>query len=362
MTTVTFEHVTKTYDQMVGTSVQRATVLDDISIKVHNGEVLGVVGPSGSGKSTLLRIAAGIIAPDKGEILFDNQRIDEIPAIERGIGMVFQDGALMPHWEARKSVGFHLSLKKREAEVPARVARISQITGIGLEQLLDRMPRQLSGGERQRVGVARALARDPKLFLFDEPFSNIDAKLRAQARLELRRLLNEFPVTSIYVTHDQHEAIALSDRILVLDEGRVVQIGTFQQLYDSPVNQFVAQFIGSPPINILEGRVEGGRWVGKTFRGCEVRHDLPEGAAVNLGVRVEGVKVVLDESGENAIVTSVIPHLAERYLYVEVEGNHEAWALTLPLEQDVRRGDVLRCVLDENALYFFDGKTGQRIM
>ena len=172
--------------------------------------------------------------------------LSEIPTWDRGIGMVFQDGALMPHWEAERSVGFFLWLRKREAEVPVRVARIAEITGFGLEKLMKRRPSQLSGGEKQRVAIARALTRDPNVFLFDEPFSSLDAKLRASARVELKRLLREFPVTSIYVTHDQHEAIALAHRIAVMRAGKIEQIGDYQTLYENPLNLFVATFLGTP--------------------------------------------------------------------------------------------------------------------
>lgn len=265
----------------------------------------------------------------------------------------------MPHWAAGKSVGFFLWLRRREHEVPERMRRISQITGIGLEQLLDRRPSQLSGGERQRVGIARALARDPRVFLFDEPFSNIDAKLRGSARVELRRLLNEFPVTSVYVTHDQQEAIALCDRIAVMDDGRIAQIGTFQQLYTHPLTQFVAQFIGTPPINILHGHVQGHRWLGATFTGFEVRHDLADGARVNLGFRPNAVNI--DPDGENAVVRHVTPFYAERYQLVEVEGVRETWQMQVGLHTDVRVRDVIKCRLMQDQLLFFDAQTGTRI-
>mgnify|MGYP000367028447 CR=1 FL=1 len=359
MSTITLSHVNKTFVQQVGDGSTRITAIRDVSFKVAQGEVLAIIGPSGSGKSTLLRLIAGLAMPDSGDILYDNVPLDQIEPMQRGIGMVFQDGALMPHWETRKSVGFFLWLRRRDHEVPARMQRIAQITGIGLDQLLERRPSQLSGGERQRVGVARALARDPRLFLFDEPFSNIDAKLRGSARIELRRLLNEFPVTSVYVTHDQHEAIALSDRIAVMDEGQIVQIGTYQQLYTHPLNQFVAQFMGTPPINIVAGHVDGHRWHGRTFSGFEVRHDLADGTAVNLGFRADAV--FIDDDGENAVVREITPFYAERYQWVEVESMGDVWRVQLPLEFDVRVRDIIKCALNPDLLYFFDAKTGRRI-
>ena len=359
MSTITLSHVNKSFIQHTPEGSEKVVAIRDVSFKVSEGEVLGVVGPSGCGKSTLLRIIAGLVLPESGDVYYDNVPLNTIDTMDRGIGMVFQDGALMPHWETRKSVGFFLWLRKREYEVPDRVRRIAQITGIGLEHLLERRPSQLSGGERQRVGVARALARDPRVFLFDEPFSNIDAKLRGTARVELRRLLNEFPVTSVYVTHDQHEAIALCDRIAVMNEGAVEQIGTYQQLFTHPLNQFVAQFIGSPPINLLRGQVQDHRWYGRTFGGFELRHDLPEGAQVNLGFRSNAV--VIDPEGENAVVREVTPFYAERYQLLEVEGDHETWFMQVPLEMDVRVRDVVKCVLKPELLYFFDIQNGRRI-
>lgn len=359
MTTISLKNIHKVFQQSNQDESKRIQALHDISLKVSEGEVLGVIGSSGSGKSTLLRIAAGLMPPDSGEVLYDQTRLDEIPAIDRGIGMVFQEGALIPHWEVKRSVGFHLSLKKREHEVPERVQRVSQITGIGLGELMDRRPSKLSGGERQRMAVARALARDPKVFFFDEPFSSIDAKLRTTARVELKRLLNQFPVTSIYVTHDQQEAIALSHRIAVMHEGRIEQIGTFQQLYESPVNQFVAQFIGAQPINILQGHVTDHIWRGKNFSGFHLRRDLPNGAAVNIGVRPDAI--TLHEDGENAVVRGNVPFYGEHYRLIEVESLGESWVLQQPLEVDVRYGDVLKCALNPEKLLFFDGTTGQRI-
>src|SRR5664279_755106 len=220
MTTITLNHISKRFEQRAGDQTRVVMAIEDMSLKIADGEVVAILGPSGCGKSTLLRLIAGLMQPDKGEILYDNQPLDEVPLQERGVGMVFQEGALMPHWDAEKSVGFFLWLRQREYEVPARVARISEITGIGLEKLMDRKPSQLSGGEKQRVAIARALTRDPKVFLFDEPFSSLDAKLRSTARVELKRLLREFPVTAVYVTHDQNEAVSLAHRIAVMRSGK----------------------------------------------------------------------------------------------------------------------------------------------
>lgn len=333
--------------------------IDDLSLKILSGEVLVVLGPSGCGKSTLLRMIAGLTQPDKGEILYDNQILSDIPSWDRGIGMVFQEGALIPHWIAEENIGFFLRLRHREHEIPARVSRISHITGFGLELLLDRHPKQLSGGERQRVAVARALARDPRVFLFDEPFSNLDAKLRANARVELKRLLHEFPVTSIYVTHDQIEAVALANRIAVMRAGKIEQVGDYQTLYHNPVNLFVAGFIGTPTINLFKGYVHDHRWHGENFGGFPIRSDLPEGNRVTLGVRPEGV--LLAAEGILALVQAVTPYFAERFWLVEAQAGREHWHVLVPMETRLHPGESIQCQLKQETLLFFDTETGQRI-
>jgi ABC-type sugar transport system ATPase subunit len=265
----------------------------------------------------------------------------------------------MPHWESERTVGFFMWLRKRQSEVPARVARISEITGIGLEKLMDRRPSQLSGGERQRVAIARALTRDPRVFLFDEPFSSLDAKLRTTARIELKRLLREFPVTSVYVTHDQNEAVSLAHRIAVMRAGKIEQIGDFQTLYQNPRNLFVAMFVGVPTINLFEGRVRGHRWQGENFGPYPVRGDILDDTKVIVGVRSESF--MQSDDGVAATVSEAVPYFAERRQVVELEAGRERWKLTLPLEPIYHPGDTIRCQPDRDAVLFFDAVTGSRI-
>lgn len=358
MTAITLEHVTKRFTRSDGLE-QPITAVDNVSIKLTDGEVLAILGPSGCGKSTLLRVMAGLIKPDSGQVLYDNVPLDEVPLQNRGVGMVFQEGALIPHWEARESVSFFLKLRKRQREVPARIARISKITGIGLENLLSRHPRQLSGGEQQRVSVARALTRDMRLLLFDEPFANLDAKMRTSARVELKRLMNEFPVTSVYVTHDQTEAVSLSKRIAVMRNGQFEQVGTFQQLYESPVNLFVATFVGSPPINLFEGVVKDGKWWGENFGGFPVRHDLPDGMKVTMGIRPQYMNLL--PNGVAGVVDGIIPFLEQRYQLVEVWLGKERWHIRVPITAEIELGTTIYCGMDEQYALYFDTKTGQRI-
>ena len=359
MTTISVQHVSKRFTQETPSGGRTVQALHDVSFVVPSGDTLAILGPSGCGKSTLLRLIAGLTKPDAGTIQYDKVNLEDVPMAERGIGMVFQDGALVPHWEAERSIGFHLWLRHREQEVPARIKRIAQITGFGMETLLDRRPRELSGGERQRVAIARALARDPRVFLFDEPFSNLDAKLRSQARLELHRLLDEFPVTSIYVTHDQVEAASLGHRVAVMRDGRIEQIGEYHLLYDSPINLFVATFVGTPTINLFEGVVRDHHWQGRTFGGFPVRSDLSDGTALLMAVRAEHVLFAPD--GALGRVELATPFFESRRTELTVSGNGETWTMFTPPEEGFRPGSPITCALNPEALLYFDPKTGRRM-
>jgi len=362
MTIVTLSHIQKKFMSDDG---EAFIALNDVSLKSTDGEVIVILGPSGCGKSTLLRVIAGLVAPDSGSVLYDNVPLSDVPAMERGVGMVFQDGALMPHWISEKSVGFFLSLRKRENEIPERVRRIAEITGIGLEKLLERKPSQLSGGERQRVGIARALARDPRLFLFDEPFSSIDAALRTQARFELKRLLREFPVTSFYVTHDQSEARTMAHRVVVMRAGKIEQVGSYATLHDNPINLFVATFVGTPTINLFGGQVQNHRWVGKTFSGYPVRGDLDDDTKVVMALRPEHFTVTAEATTHPAVVaariTEIEAHFAERIQIAQVVTDYDQWTLVLPLEMRSAVGEVVYCAPNPDAMLYFDPKSGQRI-
>jgi multiple sugar transport system ATP-binding protein len=359
VTVITLDRVSKRFKQTIEDEPAQIVAAEDISLKIADGEVLALLGPSGCGKTTVLRMIAGLEKPDSGQVMFDGVPLAEVPPEDRGIGMVFQDKALIPHWESRRNIGFFLELRKREDELPERIRRISQITGVGIEQILDRRPGQLSGGEQQRVAIARALARDLRLLLFDEPFSNLDAKLRASARVELKRLLQEFPTTTVYVTHDQLEAVALADRIAVMREGRLEQIGPHRLLYDMPINLFVATFIGVPTINLFEGQAHGGLWQGGGFGGFPLRSDLPDGTPVTLGVRPEFIH--LAPEGVQAVITHASPFFPERHWLVDVEAGAERWSLQVPLEEHVEPGAKVACAFDPAGLLFFDTRTGRRI-
>jgi ABC-type sugar transport system ATPase subunit len=221
---------------------------------------MSVLGPTGCGKSTLLRLIAGLDAPDSGTVTFDGEGVDHLSPSQRGIGLVFQNYALYPHFKVRGNIAFYFRLRRwSETEIDSKVQETARIMGIGFDKLLGRMPRSLSGGEKQRVALARCLSHSPRILLLDEPFSNLDAALRLQTRAEVKRLVDQFGLTTVFVTHDQNEAVAMGHRLAVMQNGTIVQADTFQELYQHPVNQFVAGFLGSPPMNFFPAQRQGER-------------------------------------------------------------------------------------------------------
>ncbi|RLE52516.1 MAG: glycerol-3-phosphate ABC transporter ATP-binding protein, partial [Candidatus Methanomethylicota archaeon] len=240
MVKIHLEHVTKVFGEVVA--------VDDVTLTIREKEFMVLLGPSGCGKTTTLRIIAGLEEPTKGEVYIDDQPVTYLPPKDRDIAMVFQNYALYPHMKVYDNIAFPLKLRKYpKEEIDKMVKEVAEM--LHIEDLLDRMPKQLSGGEQQRVALARALIRRPKAFLLDEPLSNLDAKLRVVMRAELKRLQKELGVTTVYVTHDQAEAMTMADRIAVMKDGKVLQVGSPADVFNKPVNLFVAGFIGSPPMN-----------------------------------------------------------------------------------------------------------------
>lgn len=370
-TTVSLSHVTKIFGSNAALQGDRALpegkeppdlvyALDNVSLTTRPGEIVGILGPSGCGKSTLLRVVAGLEIPTSGEVYYDKVLLQDIPVSERGIGMVFQSYALYPHLPSIDNIGFFLRLRNREAEIPMRVREISRMMRIDLQPILSRKPPTLSGGERQRVAIARCLARDPRVFLFDEPFSNLDAKLRTSARVELKRLLQKFKVTSIYVTHDQTEAVALCDRIAILNHGRLVQLGTYQHLYETPRNIFVAGFLGSPSMNFFQGYVREGMWIGKMFDWGPIRRDLDDFSSLVMGIRPE--HLAIDNDGAfSATVEHIEPLYGERVQIIYARVESKRIALRIPDKQHVEPGQRLPLAIMPEHVHFFDKSTGQRI-
>ena len=338
-------------------------VIRGVDVAIADGEFCVLVGPSGCGKSTLLRMIAGLEEITEGEIAIGGRVVNRVQPKERDIAMVFQNYALYPHMTVRDNMSFALKLAKRgDADIRERVARAADI--LGLAPFLDRYPRQLSGGQRQRVAMGRAIVRDPQVFLFDEPLSNLDAKLRVQMRTEIKELHQRLKTTSIYVTHDQIEAMTMADRIVVMRDGIVEQIGDPLQLYDRPVNTFVAAFIGSPAMNLVPGiaRVNGTSSAVEFDGG--IRLPLPrdaqaaDGQSVLYGMRPEHCTVAQND-GLPAEVVVVEPTGADTQLFCRFNGQE----LTSLVRDRVtcRAGDRVGLVPDVKRAHLFDAASGVRL-
>ncbi len=300
MASIDIQNVKKAYGHV--------QVLHDIDLKIKDGEFVVLVGPSGCGKSTLLRMIAGLEGVTAGEMRIDGKRVNELHPKDRDIAMVFQSYALYPHMNVAGNMSYSLKLRKAAKEkITAAVAGAA--SKLGLEALLDRRPRALSGGQRQRVAMGRAIVRQPKAFLFDEPLSNLDARLREQMRAEIKKMHGELKATSIYVTHDQIEAMTLADRIVAMHGGVVQQVGAPLELYDRPANMFVAGFIGSPGMNFLEATYAGGSvtLADRTVVALPGALALEDGAKVTVGIRPEHVVLAAEGEGMAATVDLVEP-------------------------------------------------------
>lgn len=347
----------------VSKSFNKHSVLQDIDICVKDGEFVALVGPSGCGKSTLLRMIAGLEAVTSGEILIDGKTVNDLPPKDRDIAMVFQNYALYPHMTVRDNMGFSLRLRKADpGSIEERVHAASDI--LGMRRYLAYFPRQLSGGQRQRVAMGRAIVRDPKVFLFDEPLSNLDAKLRVNMRIEIKGLHQRLRTTSIYVTHDQVEAMTMADRIIVLNEGRIAQIGRPLELYGKPANLAVAGFIGSPAMNFIPGVLRRAA----TRAEVAVRPDLAlpvnervalaSGRKVIYGIRPEHLRLNASE-GIPCVIDAVEPTGANTYIYAR-SGELTVCAM-FPSQQAFTPGDRIFLQPAPEHIHLFDADHGNVI-
>ncbi|MBZ9967593.1 ABC transporter ATP-binding protein [Mesorhizobium sp. BR1-1-2] len=354
MASVTLEKVRKDYGAV--------RVLHAVDLDIADGEFVVLVGPSGCGKSTLLRMIAGLEEVSDGEIRIGERLVNDVAPKDRDIAMVFQSYALYPHMDVSKNMGFSLMLRKAEKQaIDARVDGAAR--RLGLDSFLQRLPRQLSGGQRQRVAMGRAIVRDPKVFLFDEPLSNLDAKLRVHMRAEIKALHQQLKTTSVYVTHDQIEAMTMADRIVVMHDGVVQQVGAPLDLYDRPANMFVAGFIGSPGMNFLPARVEKGGVADAVLSdGQKLRlpHSLPlrEGDAVTVGLRPEHIRLADDGTLQGEVVV-VEPLGLSTQFYVKLAG--QQLCVFAMGRAGVKPGDTVRLSADPAALHVFDPKSGDRV-
>ena len=378
MSDITLDRLTKVYAGGV-------TAVDDVSLQIGDGEFMVLVGPSGCGKSTLLRMIAGLEEVTQGSISIGGTDVTEFAPRRRDIAMVFQSYALYPHMSVRKNIGYGLKVRRvPKDESRRRVEEVAKL--LGLEELLERKPAQLSGGQRQRVAMGRAIVREPKAFLMDEPLSNLDAKLRVEMRASLAQLHARLGVTTVYVTHDQVEAMTLGQRVAVLDAGRILQVDTPQRLYEHPANLFVAAFIGTPAMNLVEGAIDGDHVV---FGGLRLPLDparRPQGGSrpVVVGVRPEAfdavafaapgtktftiVPQVVEELGSDA---HVFFHLDAQAVATDVSGRDEAtllpeskalYSARIDPRARARVGEPIELALDAARLQFFDPESGKTLL
>jgi multiple sugar transport system ATP-binding protein len=355
MASVTYSHVYRRWGDVVA--------VNDFNLEVADKEFMVFVGPSGCGKSTSLRLLAGLEEISEGEIRIADRIVNDVPPKDRDIAMVFQSYALYPHMTVADNMAFSLKLRKADPKLIAeRVDKASKI--LNLDPYLHRFPRELSGGQRQRVAMGRAIVRDPKVFLFDEPLSNLDAKLRVAMRAEIKALHQRLKTTTVYVTHDQVEAMTMADRIVVMHDGRVEQIGTPLELYDRPCNLFVAQFIGSPAMNVVNGTVRRGGGAAHVEVDGGVRwplHGAPgaDGQAVAYGVRPEHLTLAPDGGGVPGEIIVVEPTGAETELLIQV-GEAQV-TLRAHGRPAVDHDQKIGLLVDPANVHVFDQSTGARL-
>ena len=336
MANVTLKNIRKNYD--------KTEVIHGVDLDINSGEFIVFVGPSGCGKSTLLRMIAGLEDITEGEISIGGEIVNKIIAAERGVAMVFQSYALYPHMTVFDNMAFALKQAKTPVdEIQRRVKEAAKI--LQIENLFERLPKQLSGGQRQRVAIGRAIVRDPKVFLFDEPLSNLDAALRVQTRIEIAKLHNQLTATMIYVTHDQVEAMTLADRIVVINQGIIEQVGTPVELYNSPTNQFVAEFIGSPKMNMINLQ---------DIRSLNLKNLNVPSEASKIGIRPEHISLANNDSHKLRGTVRHIENLGEHLLcYVNLEMNSEITA-KLDVNSDIRVNEMINLNWHQDHQHFFD--------
>ena len=357
MAAISLQNIVKRY----GHGPKAVQVLHGISAEIADGEFIVIVGPSGCGKSTLLRMVAGLEEISEGDIRIAGRVVNEVEPADRDIAMVFQNYALYPHMSVFDNMAYGLKIAKvPKAEIEQRVNKAAGI--LELAPFLQRTPRQLSGGQRQRVAMGRAIVRQPKAFLFDEPLSNLDAKLRAQTRLEIQKLHRELGVTSLFVTHDQVEAMTLAQRMIVMNAGRVEQMGTPEQVYGKPASSFVASFIGSPPMNLLTGLAKGSRFMlGDAVLALPAA--APRAGPLVLGLRPEHVEIAPDGLWPMRVETVEMLG-AERLVHGRVAGSQAGMLFTVRLDATLAPpavGQTVGLNAAPTRLHWFDAESGLRV-
>ena len=349
---ITIENLTKKFGDF--------TAVNNFNATIESGELIALLGPSGCGKSTMLNMLSGILPVTEGRIYFDNDDVTDIGAEKRGVGLVFQNYALYPHMTVLENIAFPLEIKKvKKAEREAKAIEMAKL--VHVDMLLNRKPKELSGGQQQRVAIARALIKNPRVLLLDEPLSNLDARLRIEMREEIRRIQQETKITTIFVTHDQEEAMSISDKIVLMKDGVLQQKDDPQNLYDEPANCFVADFLGNPPINKTPGVVKDGKIV--LDGDCTVEipgvEKIADGTKVTMSMRAESI--VVDENG--AIETTVDTKYVigkEVLAYLDL-GAHHVRAY-VPAEKELQHGEKVKVSLKKTGVFVFDEASGERLL
>jgi ABC-type sugar transport system ATPase subunit len=367
LTKVFLDNVTKVFKTRRGT----VEAVKNVTFEIKSGEFFAILGPSGSGKSTTLRIIAGLEIPTEGRVFIGDKDVTFLPPKERDVGMVFQSYAIYPHMKVFDNIAFPLKIRKLPIEeIKRKVTNVAKILGIA--HLLDRTPSELSGGEMQRVALARALVREPKVLLLDEPLSNLDAQIRVTARAFLKRIQKDLNITTVYVTHDQTEAMVLADRIAILNYGEVQQIGTPFEIYRKPSNTFVATFIGSPPMNLITGSIieKDNKMVfdASVFQivipdniASLVKENLKHSEAI-LGIRPEDINAIPYKENFNMCGTVYVTEYLATHQWVTVAINSIYIKAYAPAELKISIGDKVCLSFDSNKIYLFDKKTQKSLM
>lgn len=373
MAGVTFKNITKIFGKDV-------RAVNNLNLEIQDGEFMVLVGPSGCGKTTALRMIAGLEETSEGELLIGDRVVNDVPPKDRDIAMVFQNYALYPHMTVYENIAFGVKLreikgffwelthlgeaKQIRANIEGRVREVAKM--LSIEHLLERLPKQLSGGQRQRVALARAIVRKPKVFLMDEPLSNLDAKLRIQTRAELIRLHRELRVTTLYVTHDQVEAMTMGQRVAIMSDGVLQQCDTPQNVYEKPANKFVAGFIGSPPINFIDGTVSvsgGSATVKAGPLEVPIASNHPaavDGKKVTLGIRPESFVARLDGAGSFEAKVDVLEHLGHEFV-AYLKAGETALTASVDTDSGVKEGETLKFGIKLNDIHLFDAESGAAI-
>ena len=349
---ITIENLTKKFGDF--------TAVNNFNATIESGELIALLGPSGCGKSTMLNMLSGILPVTEGKIYFDNDDVTDIGAEKRGVGLVFQNYALYPHMTVLENIAFPLEIKKvKKAEREAKAIEMAKL--VHVDMLLNRKPKELSGGQQQRVAIARALIKNPRVLLLDEPLSNLDARLRIEMREEIRRIQQETKITTIFVTHDQEEAMSISDKIVLMKDGVLQQKDDPQNLYDEPANCFVADFLGNPPINKTHGVVKDGKIV--LDGDCTVEipgvDKIADGTKVTMSMRAESI--VVNENGTiEATVDTKYVIGKEVLAYLDL-GAHHVRAY-VPAEKELQHGEKVKVSLKKTGVFVFDEASGERLL